>query len=116
VEISEDDVLGSINDQTDKTEYGGVYDSAILFEGDFKKTAEYCANLKKRVEQTGLPAYGVTDNNCMQVSARAMKSSYTWKQKEYWVFRQIVTIVVPVVVQKIVSWIGKKIITGSSGK
>ena len=116
VEISEDDVLGSLNSQTDKTEYGGVYDSAILFEGDFKKTAEYCDSLKKRVEQTGLPSYGVIDNNCMQVSARAMKESYTLKQKEYWVFRQIVTIAIPAVAQKIIAWIGKRIITGPSSK
>ena len=115
VEISEDDVLGSINSMTDKTEYGGVYDSAILFEGDFKKTAEYCVDLRNRVEKTGLPAYGVVDNNCMQVSAKAMKSSYTWEQIEYWVFRQVTAIVVPTIAQGVINWIGKETIIGSSG-
>ena len=115
VNILEDDVLGSLNSEASKTEYAGIYDSAILFEGDFTKTAVYCRNLKRKVENTGLPAYGVIDNNCMQVSARAMKESYNMKDKEYWLFRQIVTVVVPNLVQTIVSWFGKKTINGPSG-
>jgi hypothetical protein len=40
--------------------------------------AEYCRNIKERVETTGKPVYGGVDNNCMQVAAHAMKESYTW--------------------------------------
>ena len=116
MEISEYDILGSINSQTDKTEYGGIYDSATLFEGDFTKTAEYCKSLRDKVQKNGTPSYGVLDNNCMQVAARAMKESYSANQPEYWLFRQIVAFAIPTVVDFVVNLFGKKTIKGPSGK
>ena len=116
IEIAEDNVLGSVNDQTEITNYAGTYDSAILFKGDFSATAEYCRELVASVEKTGLPTYDVSTKNCMQVSAEAMQQSFQSRDSRFWLFRYIVIIVVPTIALTIIEWFGDEVITGESGQ
>jgi len=119
VTIDENDVLGSLQDPRNENNlnYDKTYDSAILFKGDFSKTAEFCKSIKQRIEQEPSALYylynincryNLIKYNCAIVSAYAMKRSYSVKDYYHWVFAPEKVFIIPNIAKKYLAHMTKQ--------